>query len=48
MWKATETICESANGEPVYAQVDGEPVGALPLSFKIVPDALSIVTPAAK
>lgn len=48
MWKATETICESANGEPVYAQVDGEPVGALPLSFRIVPDALSIVTPAAK
>jgi diacylglycerol kinase family enzyme len=46
-WKATEVICESANGEPVYAQVDGEPVGLLPMSFRIVPDALSIVTPAA-
>ncbi len=47
-WKATETVCEPANSEPVYAQVDGEPVGALPLTFRIVPDALSIVTPAAQ
>jgi diacylglycerol kinase (ATP) len=47
-WKATEVICESANGEPVYAQVDGEPVGLLPVAFRIVPDALSIVTPAAQ
>jgi diacylglycerol kinase (ATP) len=46
-WKATETLCEPANGEPVYAQVDGEPVGPLPIAFRIVPDALSIVTPAA-
>ena len=44
-WKATEMICESTNGEPVYAQVDGEPVGPLPMAFRIVPDALSIVTP---
>jgi diacylglycerol kinase (ATP) len=47
-WKETEMICESAGGEPVYAQVDGEPVGALPLAFRIVPDALSIVMPAAQ
>ena len=47
-WKATEVICESAEGEPVYAQVDGEPVGRLPMAFRIVPDALSIVTPAAR
>jgi diacylglycerol kinase (ATP) len=47
-WKATEVICESASGEPVYAQVDGEPVGPLPMEFRIVPDALSIVTPAAQ
>jgi diacylglycerol kinase family enzyme len=31
----------------VFAQVDGEPVGPLPLKFRIVPDALSLVTPAA-
>jgi diacylglycerol kinase (ATP) len=46
-WKATETVCEPANGQTVYAQVDGEPVGRLPIAFRIVPDALSIVTPAA-
>jgi diacylglycerol kinase (ATP) len=47
-WKATEVICESVTSEPVYAQVDGEPVGPLPMAFRIVPDALSIVTPAAQ
>ena len=46
-WKDTEVICESANGSKVYAQVDGEPIGSLPLTFRIVPDALSLVTPAA-
>jgi len=45
-WKHTEVICESANGAVVYAQVDGEPIGRLPLAFRIVPDALSLVTPA--
>lgn len=45
-WKAAETVCESTGDEPIYAQIDGEPVGRLPLTFKIVRDALSIVTPA--
>jgi diacylglycerol kinase (ATP) len=45
-WKAAEMICEPIGTEPVYAQIDGEPVGRLPLMFRIVPDALSIVTPA--
>ena len=45
-WKHTEVICESANGAAVFAQVDGEPIGRLPLAFRIVPDALSLVTPA--
>jgi diacylglycerol kinase (ATP) len=45
-WKATGSICEPAGGHPVYAQVDGEPVGSLPISFRIVPDALSLLTPA--
>jgi diacylglycerol kinase family enzyme len=40
-------LCESAGANPVYAQVDGEPIGPLPLKFQIVPDALSLVTPAA-
>ena len=47
MWKASEVLCESAGANPVFAQVDGEPIGPLPLRFRIVPDALSLVTPAA-
>jgi diacylglycerol kinase (ATP) len=47
-WKDAEVICEPASDKMVYAQVDGEPVGPLPLAFRIVPDALSLVTPAAK
>jgi diacylglycerol kinase family enzyme len=44
-WKATATVCEPAGSDPVFAQVDGEPVGRLPMAFRIVPDALSIVAP---
>jgi diacylglycerol kinase (ATP) len=47
-WKATEAVCRAATSESVYAQVDGEPVGPLPLAFRIVPDALSLVIPAAR
>jgi diacylglycerol kinase (ATP) len=47
MWKADEVLCESAGANPVFAQVDGEPIGPLPLRFRIVPDALSLLTPAA-
>jgi diacylglycerol kinase (ATP) len=46
MWKASEVLCESAGANPVFAQVDGEPIGPLPLRFQIVPDALSLLTPA--
>jgi diacylglycerol kinase family enzyme len=47
-WKATEALCEP-NGEGViYAQVDGEPIGILPVIFRIVPDALSLVIPPGK
>lgn len=45
-WKDTEIVCESADERMVFAQVDGEPIGALPLAFRIVPDALSILVPA--
>jgi len=47
-WKATEAICEPNGNGPVYAQVDGEPIGTLPIVFRIVPDALSLVTPAGR
>jgi diacylglycerol kinase (ATP) len=45
-WKADHSICEPAGDHPVYAQVDGEPIGRLPVSFRIVPDALSLLIPA--
>lgn len=44
-WKTKEVICEAAGSEPAFAQVDGEPVGPLPLVFRVIPDALSLVTP---
>jgi diacylglycerol kinase (ATP) len=46
MWKADAAICEALHGRTVYAQADGEPIGPLPMEFRIVPDALSVVTPA--
>ena len=45
-WKASAATCQAAGNEPVYAQVDGEPIGPAPISFRIVPDALSLVIPA--
>jgi diacylglycerol kinase (ATP) len=47
-WKATEVECLPVNGSTVFAQVDGEPVGALPLQFHVVPDALTLVLPEAE
>ncbi len=44
-WKTTHVSCEPIGDEPVFAQVDGEPVGQLPLQFTIVPDALTLVIP---
>jgi diacylglycerol kinase (ATP) len=44
-WKAKEVVCESAGSDHAFAQVDGEPVGPLPLVFRVIPDALSLVTP---
>jgi YegS/Rv2252/BmrU family lipid kinase len=45
-WKTREITCMPANGSTVYAQVDGEAIGTLPLHFRIVPDALTLVVPA--
>jgi len=44
-WKATSLRCEPLNGEKIYAQVDGEPSGCLPVEFRIVPDALTLLVP---
>jgi diacylglycerol kinase (ATP) len=45
-WKDTQVVCEPVDERMVYAQVDGEPVGPLPLAFRIVSNALSVVVPA--
>jgi diacylglycerol kinase (ATP) len=47
VWKTRELTCSPANASTIYAQVDGEPVGTLPLHFRIVPDALTLVVPTA-
>jgi len=43
--KCTWLRCEPLNHEPVYAQVDGELVGRLPIEFRIVLDALTLAVP---
>jgi diacylglycerol kinase (ATP) len=44
-WKAKSIICEPLDSNPVYAQVDGEPLARLPVEFKIVPRALKLLVP---
>jgi YegS/Rv2252/BmrU family lipid kinase len=44
-WKTQHLSCEAAGTETVFAQVDGEPAGWLPMEFRIVPDALTLVIP---
>ena len=44
-WKANSVVCEPLDANPVYAQIDGEPLARLPVEFKIVPRALKILVP---
>ena len=44
-FKARTVRCEPLSNEPVYAQVDGEPAGRVPIEFTIVPDAITLVVP---
>jgi YegS/Rv2252/BmrU family lipid kinase len=44
-WKSTSVRGAPIGGEDVWAQVDGEPIGKLPVEFQIVPDALTLVVP---
>ena len=43
--KTDSVLCEPLDENPVYAQVDGEPLGRLPVEFKIVPAALKVLVP---
>jgi diacylglycerol kinase (ATP) len=44
--KATSISCQPLGQQPIYMQVDGEPMGRLPAEFRIVPDALTLAVPA--
>jgi diacylglycerol kinase family enzyme len=46
-WKTTEVTCWPAKSVDVYAQLDGEAAGVLPIQFRIVPDALTLIVPKA-
>ncbi len=43
--KATSLLCEPLDDAPVFTQVDGEPLGRLPVEFRIVPNALTLAVP---
>jgi diacylglycerol kinase (ATP) len=45
--KADSIVCEPLDKNPLYAQVDGEPLARLPVEFKIVPRALKLLVPGA-
>jgi diacylglycerol kinase family enzyme len=38
-------VCEPLGEDPIYAQVDGEPLGRLPVEFRIMPRALKLLVP---
>jgi diacylglycerol kinase (ATP) len=44
-WKANSLVCEPLDENPIYAQIDGEPLARLPVEFKIVPRALKLLVP---
>jgi len=44
-WKAESIVCEPLDSNPVYAQIDGEPLARLPVEFKIIPRALKLLVP---
>ncbi len=45
IWKTAELACAPLNAEEIFSQVDGEAANPLPLQFRIVPDALTLVLP---
>jgi diacylglycerol kinase (ATP) len=44
-WKSDTVVCEPLDSNPVYAQIDGEPLARLPVEFKIVPHGLKLLVP---
>jgi diacylglycerol kinase (ATP) len=44
-WKADTVVCEPLDNDPIYAQIDGEPLTRLPVEFRIIPRALKLLVP---
>jgi diacylglycerol kinase (ATP) len=44
-WMADKLVCEPLDKNPLYVQIDGEPLARLPVEFKIVPRALKLLVP---
>jgi diacylglycerol kinase family enzyme len=44
-WKCNSIVCEPLDTNPLYSQVDGEPLARLPVEFKIIPRALKLLVP---
>jgi len=44
-FKSDTIICEPLDSNPVYAQIDGEPLARLPVEFRIIPRALRLLVP---
>ena len=44
-FKSDSLICEPLDSNPIYAQIDGEPLARLPVEFRIIPRALKLLVP---
>lgn len=44
-FKTDSIVCEPLDKNPIYAQIDGEPLARLPVEFRIVPRALKLLVP---
>lgn len=44
-WKCNSIVCEPMDKNPLYSQVDGEPLARLPVEFTIIPRALKLLVP---
>jgi diacylglycerol kinase (ATP) len=47
-YKSDSVVCEPLDDNPIYAQIDGEPLARLPVEFKIIPRALQLLIPSPK
>ena len=45
-WKTSQATSAPPGDSQIYSQVDGEAASALPVEFRVVPDALTLVVPA--